>query len=68
MLRRGEGLQADPHRVAGAGGQAEYGILLVGENPAGLGSGRLRHGSTLDPDDNDLVGAVEALLHGLGDA
>ena len=41
---------------------------MVGEYPTRLSSGRLRYSRTLNADDDDLVGTVETLSHGLSDA
>ena len=64
----GERLQADADRVAGAGRYSEYRVFLVGEDPTRLCAGGFSDVGAFDADDDDLVGAVEALLYGSCDA
>ena len=61
-------MEAHAHGVAGSGRLAEYRVFLVREKTPRLGAGRAGDVHALDTHDDDLIGAVEALLHGAGHA
>ena len=61
-------MEADAHGVAGSGWPAEDRVFLVREKTPRLGTGRTGDILALDAHDNDLIGAVESLLHGAGHA
>ena len=65
---RVEVVEGDAHGVAGAGGQAEDGVLLVGEAPSRADTEVGGHLPGLDAHHEDLVGALQAVGHGVGDA
>ena len=65
---RVEVVEGDAHGVAGAGGQPEDGVLLVGEAAPRAGAEVVGHLLALDADDEQLVGALQAVGHGVGDA